>query len=51
MELACWVLDCHFEPVLLPWVSKNDGEERCFLKQFGFTETEIYNEILLSLNR
>ena len=25
-----------FRPVLLPWVSKIDDKERCFLKYFGF---------------
>ena len=25
-----------FGPVLLPWVRKNDDEEHCFLKLFGF---------------
>ena len=25
-----------FGPALLPWVSKNDDEKRCSLKQFGF---------------
>ena len=37
MELACWVLNWHFGPVLLPWVSKNDDEELCLKKYFGFT--------------
>ena len=37
MELACWVLNCHFGPVLLPYVRKSDVEECCFLKKFGFS--------------
>ena len=32
MELACQVLNGHFGPVYLLQVSKNDDEERCFLK-------------------
>ena len=32
MELACWLLQVIFGSVLLPYVSKNDDEERCFLK-------------------
>jgi hypothetical protein len=36
MELACLVLNSHFEPLLLPMVSKNYDEEDCFLAQFGF---------------
>ena len=30
-----------FGPVLLPQVSKNDDEEHCFLKYFGFSSTSI----------
>ena len=26
-----------FGPVLLPYVSKNDDKEHCFLKKFGFS--------------
>ena len=36
MKLACWVFHCNFGSVLLPYVSKNDDEELCFLKWFGF---------------
>ena len=31
-----------FEPVLLPKVSKNDDEELCFLKKFGFSVISTY---------
>ena len=37
-----------FGPVVLPYVSKNDDEEHCFLKWFGFSlsaqpEIQIFN--------
>ena len=35
----------HFGPVLLPLVSKNDDEERCFLKLFGLNKNTIYEMI------
>ena len=40
MELACCVLHCHFEPVLLPYVSKNDDGERCFLNNLAFSASQ-----------
>ena len=30
----------HFRAVLLPYVSKNDDEERCFLKWYGFNQIQ-----------
>ena len=48
MELARWILHCHFRPVLpvlLPWVSKNDDEEPCFLKLFGFISVKEIGSI------
>ena len=36
MKLACQILHGHFGPVYLSQVSKNDDEELCFLKKFGF---------------
>ena len=35
-----------FRPELLPWVSKTDDEEHCFLKFFGFSyiDSSIYKE-------
>ena len=36
MELGCQVLLGHFGPAYLLQVSKNDDEECCFLKWFGF---------------
>ena len=35
-KLACQVLHGHFGPVYLLQVIKNDDEEHCFLKLFGF---------------
>ena len=36
MKVAYRVLHGHFGPVYLLQLSKNDDEERCFLKLFGF---------------
>jgi hypothetical protein len=38
MELACWVLHGHFGNIYLLQVSKNDDEEHCFLRLFGFNK-------------
>ena len=43
MGIACSVLNGHFGPVYLPQVSKNDDEEHCFSKQFGFISNKKFH--------
>ena len=50
MDLGCQVLLGRFGPVYLLQVSKNDDEERCFLKQFGFRRPLSIFSVTLFLN-
>jgi len=53
MALAYSVLNGHFGPVYLLQVSKNDDEEHCFLKKFGFIKSKVFmsDELVLALLR
>ena len=37
----------HFGPVSFPYVSKNEDEEHCFLKQFDFSNLQILLQPLI----
>ena len=49
MELACQVLNGHFEPVYFLQVSKNYDEERCFLKKYGFSIVFLFKAFIFRL--
>ena len=46
MELVCGVLHGYFGPVYLLQVSKNDDENHCFLKKFGFKILPHFSEFV-----